>query len=122
MLDVREILKVLSPEDKIVWEQCRTEMRRCYLSTHNAVVGIAGWDKHDDAFMDLIDIKIATLFNRAGKIEFTGKDVTGQEEAPAIEEQINHTSKINTQRFLNDIMRNGQNESDPWKMPNGNGK
>ena len=76
MPDVREILKALSPEDRIVWEQCRTEMRRAYLTMHNSILGITAWDAKDDAFIDLIDIKIATLFDRGERLQST-KDITG---------------------------------------------
>src|ERR1051326_8148996 len=105
MLDIREILKTLSPEDKTVWEQTRMEMRRAYLNAHNGIVGIAAWDKHDDAFMDLIDIKIAVLFDRAGKIEAV-KEIVKAEDAAPIEEQINEASKVNTDKFLKQVMNN----------------
>ena len=115
MLDVREILKSLSPEDKIVWEQSRTEMRRTYLNAHNAIVGVAAWDKHDDAFMDLIDIKIAVLFDRAGKIE-ASKDIISKNDTDDIEKQIVETVQINTTKYLEKVMKNGNNE---WATNNG---
>ena len=105
MLDIREILKSLSPEDRTVWEQSRTEMRRTYLNAHNAIVGVAAWDKHDDAFMDLIDIKIAVLFDRAGKIEFNGKDVTASEDAKEIEVQVMEAGKSPSQKYLDAVTR-----------------
>ena len=113
MLDIREILKSLAPEDKVVWEQCRTEMRRAYLNAHNGIVGVAAWDKHDDAFMDLIDIKIAVLFDRAGKIEAI-KEVVKAEDANPIEDDIKKAAKVNTDKFLQQVMNNGNAASDPW--------
>ena len=113
MLDIREILKSLAPEDKVVWEQCRTEMRRSYITAHNAIVGVTRWDKHDDAFMDLIDIKIAVLFDRAGKIEAV-KEVVKAEDANPIEDQVKEAAKVNTDKFLQQVMNNGNANSDPW--------
>lgn len=90
-MDIREILQSLSPEDRLLWSQCRTEMRRTYLNAHNQTMGIASWDHTDDAFLDMIDIKLAILFDRSGKIVAT-KQVIG--DASEIEEQINATKII----------------------------
>lgn len=87
MADIREILKALGPEDKTLWQQCRTNMRSVYLNAHNSTVGIAGWRTDDDAFLDLIDIKLVTLFERAGRLESI-KDVIGAEDAKTIEANI----------------------------------
>jgi len=87
MPDVREVLKALSPEDRTLWDQCRNNMRSVYLNAHNAIVGIAGWNTSDDALLDLIDIKLALLFDRAGKLN-TVEEIVSKEDAKPIEESI----------------------------------
>ena len=68
MPDIRQLLSQLSPEDKQLWSQHRTEMRRSYITAHNSVLGVSCWNDFDDAFLDLIDTKLALLFDAAGKI------------------------------------------------------
>lgn len=67
MPDIREVLNALDDTDKRLWSQHRTEMRRSYMNAHNSVLGIAAWDHNDDAFIDLIDIKLALLFDKSGR-------------------------------------------------------
>jgi len=69
MLDVREILKSLDTNDKALWLEHRTAMRRSFMSAHTTVLGIAKWDENDDAFLDLIDIRLALLFDRSGRMQ-----------------------------------------------------
>lgn len=76
MPDIREILNALSVDDRAVWSEHRTTMRRAFFTAHNATVGIANWTDKDDAFADLIDIQLALLFDRAGRFETT-KDIVG---------------------------------------------
>lgn len=87
-MDIREILAALDPADRILWSQHRTEMRRSYLNAHNTTVGMAAWNDTDDALLDLLDIKLALLFDRAGRFAAV-KDVIGKEDAKSIEEVIN---------------------------------
>ncbi len=68
MLDVREILKSLDADDKALWLEHRTAMRRSFISAHTTVLGITKWDENDDAFLDLIDIRLALLFDRSGRM------------------------------------------------------
>lgn len=89
MPDIREVLKALSPEDKTLWTQCRSNMRSVYLNAHNNVIGMSGWSAEDDAFLDLIDIRLALLFDRSGKLD-TVKDIIGAEHKE-IEQNI-HTA------------------------------
>ena len=67
-MDIRKLLDALAPEDKEVWQRCRTDMRKAYINAHNTIHGVERWELEDDAFLDLIDIKIATLFDRNGKL------------------------------------------------------
>lgn len=76
MPDIREVLAALDEQDKTLWRQHRTEMRRSYMNAHNTVNGVINWTEHDDAFIDLIDIQLALLFDRAGRFEAT-KDIIG---------------------------------------------
>jgi len=73
--DIREIINSLDDQDKTMFNQHRTEMRRSYLTAHNSIIGVHAWDAYDDAFMDIIDLKLAILFDRAGRFE-TIKDKT----------------------------------------------
>lgn len=76
MPDIREVLKALSVDDRALWSEHRTTMRRSYLQAHNATVGIATWVDEDDMFLDLIDIKLALLFDRSGRLSAT-TDIIG---------------------------------------------
>lgn len=76
MPDIREIIKALLPEDRTLWQQCRNNMRSVYLNAHNSTVGMPAWNHDDDAFLDLIDIKLATLFDRSGRLIAT-KEIIG---------------------------------------------
>ena len=64
--DIRDVLKGLSVDDRAIYTEVRTTMRRAYLYAHSKVLPIEQYDAHDDNFLDLIDIKIAQLFDRAG--------------------------------------------------------
>ena len=68
-MDIRALYKSLSPEDRTIYQQFRTDLRKVYLNAHSAIVGIDKWTTDDDYFIDLIDIKIAVLFDRMGRIE-----------------------------------------------------
>lgn len=76
MPDIREILNALSVDNRALWSEQRTIMRRAYLNAHNETVGIGNWTHEDDAFMDLIDIRLALLFDRAGLLNST-KEIIG---------------------------------------------
>ncbi len=86
-MDIREILAALSPDDRALWSEHRTAMRRSFLTAHNHTVGIANWTDKDDAFADLIDIQLALLFDRAGRFEAT-KDIIGSDKAESIAANI----------------------------------
>ena len=66
MPDIRDVLKGLSPDDRALYTEVRTVMRRAYLSAHAKVLSIERYEQEDDSFLDMIDIKIAMLFDRAG--------------------------------------------------------
>lgn len=66
MPDIRDVLKGLSPDDRALYTEVRTTMRRAYLYAHSKILPIEQYDEPDDNFLDMIDIKIATLFDRAG--------------------------------------------------------
>lgn len=78
MPDIREVLNALDEQDRVLWRQHRTEMRRSYMSAHNTVHGVVNWSDKDDAFIDLIDIQLALLFDRAGRFAAT-KDIIGND-------------------------------------------
>ena len=66
MPDIRDVFKGLSPDDRAMYTEVRTTMRRAYLYAHSKVLPIDQYEEADDSFLDLIDIKIAMLFDRAG--------------------------------------------------------
>lgn len=66
MPDIRDVLKGLSPDHRALYTEVRTTMRRAYLAAHASILPIEQYEVTDDAFLDLIDIKIALLFDRAG--------------------------------------------------------
>src|ERR1700748_2918899 len=86
-MDIRELYKSLSPEDRIIYQKLRTDMRKLYLNAHNSIVGVENWSLEDDALLDLFDIKIAVLFDRAGSIEGL-KPVVDKTETETIEKAI----------------------------------
>ena len=66
MPDIREVLKGLSNDDRALYMEARNVMRRSYLAAHAKVLPIEKFDIEDDQFLDLIDIKLAMLFDRGG--------------------------------------------------------
>jgi hypothetical protein len=63
-------------------------MRKCYLSAVAATVKIDGFAHEDDSFLDLIDIRLALLFDRAGWLPASLEKVTGKEESDVIENEL----------------------------------
>lgn len=84
MPDIREVLNALDEQDKKLWRQHRTEIRRSYMTAHNTVNGVVNWSDADDAFIDLIDIQLALLFDRAGRLAAT-KDIVGTDGSKIID-------------------------------------
>jgi hypothetical protein len=87
MPDIREVLNALDEEDKRLWTIHRTEMRRSYLTAHNAVLGIHTWNSSDDMFMDYIDIKLALLFDQSGRTQ-TSKTIVTEADAKKVEQAL----------------------------------
>lgn len=87
MPDIREVLDALDTEDRRLYSQTRTRMRGAYLQALTEIVGIHRHDETDDALLDLIDIKVAVLFDRAGRIAAT-KDVIAKDDAAKAEADI----------------------------------
>ena len=86
-MDIRALYNSLSPEDRILYQSIRTDLRKVYLNAHTNIVGMEHWDSYDDAVMDLLDIKLATLFDRAGRIEGLTA-IVDKEEEKMIEEKV----------------------------------
>lgn len=66
--DIRISFDQLSANDASLYSACRTQMRREYLTCMEAVLGIHNYTPDDDSFMDLIDIKLLSLFSRANRL------------------------------------------------------
>jgi len=93
MPDIRETLNALDKEDAEFYRHVRTEMRRAYIGAFAQLLHASNWSSEDDAFLDLIDIKCAVLFDRAGRFNALaeGAKEPDHEAAENIEEQINAT-------------------------------
>lgn len=91
MPDIRDVLKGLSPDDRALYAEVRTVMRRAYLSVHAKLLPIDQYTIDDDAFCDLIDIKVAMLFDRAGVFNHSEGSLAS-ETAKAIESTINQSA------------------------------
>jgi hypothetical protein len=79
-MDLRELIAAMTADDKKLFDECRTGMRRAYLIAHAKTMKAINWEIEDDAFMDMIDIKLATLFDRDGRIEAT-KTIVSEKDA-----------------------------------------
>lgn len=86
-MDIRTLYGSLSPEDRALYQKIRTDMRKVYLNAHTNIVSIENWNVDDDYFLDLLDMKIAVLFDRAGAIEGI-KSAIDKNEENAIEKSI----------------------------------
>lgn len=115
MPDIRQILAALDDNDKQLWSFHRTEMRRSYMTAHSETLGLTAWNNEDDAFLDLIDIKLALIFERAGKFQ-TAKDLVGND-ADRIEADIENAIKEFAPK-----PNNGKLIPTGWPQPNGVGK
>ncbi len=87
MPDIREVLNALEEKDRYLYSHLRTEMSSTYLKAVHETLGITNFNQEDHAFMDLIDIKLAILFDRAGKFN-NAKGSIDEEAAAQIESQI----------------------------------
>jgi len=102
MPDIREILNALDIDNRALWSEQRTIMRRSYLNAHNQTVGMSQWSHEDDAFLDLIDIRLALLFDRAGLLHST-KEIIGngdeiEQELKEKDTQLAHMQMIGRAR------------------------
>lgn len=87
MPDIRDVLNALEEKDAHLYRHVRTIMRSDYLNSVHEILGIRNYNQEDDAFLDLIDIKLAILFERAGKFN-NAKGTIDEEAANMIEQQI----------------------------------
>lgn len=78
--DIREILNALSPEDRAMYTQHRNEMRRSYLLAHTETIGMDKWASEDDRLLDYIDISLALLYDRAGRL-IASKELVGEDKS-----------------------------------------
>lgn len=91
-MDIRSLYESLSPEDRTVYQKIRTDIRKVYLNAHTNIIGMDHWEAQDDAFLDLLDIKIAVIFDRAGAIEGI-KSPINKNEMASIEGKIEDQGK-----------------------------
>lgn len=108
MPDIRDILKGLSIEHRALYAETRTTMRRAYLYAHSKILPIEQYNEQDDAYLDLIDIKIALLFDRAGVFNHVEGNLNSND-SKVMEQNIQDSATTK-------LLRNG------WPQANGNGK
>ena len=114
-MDIREILTALDENDKLLWANCRTQMRKVYISAHNKIIGTADWATIDDAFLDMVDIQLAELFDRSGRIMAT-KPLVNQDDVNKIKDDLNKRDDEIKDKLT--LVSNGDNAT---KVPAMNG-
>lgn len=123
-MDIREILAAIDDKDKQLWSSCRTQMRKVYIAAHSKIIGVADWSDVDDAFLDLIDIQLAQLFDRSGRLNTT-RELIGKDDAEKIKNDLNKRdedikNKVtvltieDTKRFINSSVDENP-VNDEWK-------
>lgn len=69
MPDIKDILDALDKDDRKLYAQTRTRMRTAYLMALSDIVGMHDHNESDDEVLDWIDVKIAIMFDRAGRFD-----------------------------------------------------
>ena len=101
-MDIRELYQSLSPEDRMLYQKIRTDIRKVYLHAHTNIVGMDHWTVDDDYFLDLLDMKVAVLFDRAGAIE-GAKAPVSKDEVKAIENSVEKQGKAVTVKMSTEM-------------------
>lgn len=112
MPDIRDVLKGLSADDRALYTEVRTVMRRAYLSVHAKLLPIEKYETVDDAFLDLIDIKIAMLFDRAGVFNHSEGNL-GTDTAQVLETNIKANAETAATRLMRQPLQQAQNAFKP---------
>lgn len=99
MPDIRDVLKGLSEIDKAIYTKVRTQMRRAYLYAHSKTLPIEQYAEEDDAFLDMCDIKIAMLFDRAGVFNHVEGNLN-TEAAKEVEKTLHNASDSLATRMM----------------------
>lgn len=107
-MDIREILNAIDEKDRQLWANCRTQMRKVYISAHNKIIGTADWATIDDAFLDMVDIQLAELFDRSGRITST-KPLIDHNDANKIKDDLNKRDDEIKDKLSNDIKNEVKN-------------
>lgn len=68
MPDIRAILETMDDDAKLDYKTWRAQIRKVYVTAHTHLLGAKAWDSTDDDFLDLIDARLAVLFDRGGAI------------------------------------------------------
>lgn len=121
MPDIREVLAALDQNDRTLWQQHRTEMRRSYMTAHNSVLGLTQWSMEDDAFLDLIDIKLALLFDKSGRLQGE-KTIVHATEASNIEQDIKNALSSHVGAGSPNTIKTNIDKMDQWGNTNNNNK
>lgn len=114
MPDIRDVLKGLSIEDRALYTDIRTQMRRAYLSAHSKLLPIDKYETSDDAFLDLIDIKIAMLFDRAGTFDHSQGNLNTAQAINIEKEVTNNFETAATRMIKSQIVNNGRAATQGW--------
>jgi hypothetical protein len=123
-MDIMAVYRSLSPEDRAIYQQIRTDMRKVYINAHTNVVGMDYWLIDDDYFLDLIDIKVAVLFDRAGHIQGVKLLIDKEEEKKQLDEEKAKSSELQSRlkAYLQVADENSPAEVPASPMSAANGK
>lgn len=114
-MDIKKVLSALSEDDRNTWQSCRNALRSAYINAHNNIIGVQDWSIEDDAFLDLIDIKIATLFDRAGRLETTEKIIpSGEAIEKDIEKAVEEIGRVEKAE-PNEALKKLMTTPSPWE-------
>jgi len=94
MPDIRAILENLDDDARRDYQDWRSQIRSVYLTAHTHLVGSKNWRPEDDAFLDLVDIRLAVLFDRAGALVLDKPAGFSKEAEPIINDLMKQDSKI----------------------------
>lgn len=115
MPDIRDVLNGLSIDDRALYTEIRTAMRRSYLSAHSKLLHIDKYEATDDAFLDLIDIKLAMLFDRAGAFDSSKGTIE-----TAVADEIEKDVKSTFESAATKMMKKELTQDRPWPVAKAN--
>lgn len=121
MPDIRDVLKGLDADHRAIYTEVRTAMRRAYLYAHSKTLPIEQYEEADDNFLDMIDIKIATLFDRAGVFNHV-EGTLDTAKAKELETKLEADGASAATRLMQRPLAAIGSPQQPWPLPQNNGR